>query len=99
MSVEEYISMLRGFENGDVRREEVGEEESEVEYEFLIRVGRRFVNSGDVGGGRDHGVDLGHDHVEEDDEFLVVFGTDRETSDFRETFEGNVSEFGNVEEL
>ena len=48
MGVEEYVAMLRGFEDLDVRGEVVGEEEGEIEHELLIRVGGRFVGTSDV---------------------------------------------------
>lgn len=48
MGVEEDGSVRFRFEELDVRGEEVGEEEGEVEDEFLVRVGRGFVCAGDV---------------------------------------------------
>ena len=82
-----------------MRGEEVREEEREVEDELLDVVVRLGIALGDVGVKRDHAVDGGHDHGEEDDDFLVVFRADLECGDLCEAFEGDVAEVDRFEEL
>ena len=48
---------------------------------------------------RDHLVDRGHDHVEEDDELLVVLGADLEAANLGQALERDVAELGHLEEL
>lgn len=97
--VEEDVAVLGRLEDGDVRREEVGEEQGEVEDELLVGVGRRLVRAGDVGVGRDHLVDARHDHVEQDDELVVVLGPDLEAANLGQALERHVAELGHLEEL
>lgn len=48
---------------------------------------------------RDHLVDRSHHHVEEHDELGVVLGSDNETSNFRQTLQGHITEFRYFQEL
>lgn len=52
-----------------------------------------------TGVGRNHSVDAGHDDLEKSDKFAVVLGTNVERTNLGKTFEGNISEIGNLEEL
>lgn len=56
-----------------------------------------FIELTGVGGY--HAVDGGHDNVEEGDKFVVVLGTDVETTNLRKTFEGDIPELWDLEEL
>lgn len=48
---------------------------------------------------RDHLVDARHDHVEEDDELVVVLGSDLEPANLGQALERHVAELGHLEEL
>ena len=59
----------------------------------------RKERKGRTGRRRDHLVDRGHDHLEEDNELGVVLWSDAKPTNFGETLEGDVSELRNLEEL
>lgn len=52
--------------------EEIGKEESHVEYKLLTGVISICIRLSDVGGWGDHSIDGGHDHGEKDNELGVV---------------------------
>jgi hypothetical protein len=53
----------------------------------------------DVGTWRDHSVDGGHDHGEENDKFWVVFWTDTQSCDLCQAFESYIAEFRGLKKL
>lgn len=48
---------------------------------------------------RNHSVDAGHNDLEKSDKFAVVFRTNVERTNLRKTFESDISEIRNLEEL
>ena len=80
-------------------RQEVRQEESNVENKFSSRVTCVGVGSRNVCAGRNHAVDRRHDHSKENDEFRVVFGTNIKGSNLCQTFECNVTEDWGFQEL
>ena len=78
---------------------EVAKEECETKDELLTGIIRVCICLGDVCVGRYHSVNGRHDHLEEGDEFWVIFRTNVESSNFSETFQGEVAEVRCFEKL
>lgn len=49
--------------------------------------------------GRNHSVNASHDNLEKSDKFAVVLRANVERTNFGKTFEGDISEIGNLKEL
>lgn len=80
-------------------RQEVGQEESEIEDKLLTRIACVGISLGDVGARRDHAVDRGHHHREEDDKFGVIFGTNVERGNLGEALQSDVAEIRGFKKL